>query len=434
MKEKFVGIFICVVLASTILPVEIFATENYDPLDGGWVEEIEGVTILHVSGTPYEMGYQQGYLLKEEIQENMRGFLDLFEQEGWSYDDVLDVWSIQQHYLPEVYKQEIQGMADGVGVSYEQVAVHNTWMGVFNHLFSCWGAALWGDATSDGKLLHMRSVDGVNGLQDPDTGTYVYENQVIIVREPDQAYASIAPIFAGDITSIGGFNEQGVGVSELTILGDDTTFHGINAGYRMRMVLDYAADGFEAVDIMNSNRTCCWNFIVSDGSFPLGFAIEQSANFAYANTWFDSVESTEPFWAIKDVVRRGNCYINPILAEIQREYYDPSGLKGYLRMLFRIDFTFINWIQYKAISTEIERQYGLLTTESALALLRDVYLGKTNLMFRLLLTGKSETGRQWVGCPETGDFAICFAKNGEDAYQNIVHLFNFYDLLNADPP
>jgi hypothetical protein len=432
--KNIIGIFIVILMIVTIISVGINAIDIYNPLDDGWLEERDGVTILHVSGTYYEMGYQQGYLLKEEIRENIRGFMDYYEQYGWSYNDVLEVWSIQQEYLPSEYKEEIQGMADGADLLYEQIAVHNTWVGVFNHLFSCWGAALWGDATVDGNLLHMRSCDGVNNLQDPDTKTFVYENQVIIIRKPDQAYASIAPIFAGDIVSIGGFNEQGVGVSELTIICDDTTFHGINAGYRMRMVLDYAANAYEAINIMNSNRTCCWNFIVSDGSLPMGFAIEQSANMAYANTWFDPVEATEPFWQIKDVVRRGNCYINPILAGMQRDHYDPSGLKGYLRMVFRIDFTYINWIQYKAISKEIEEQYGFLTVNSAIMLLRDVYLGKTNLMFWRLLTRHSETGRQWVGCPVTGDFAICFAEDEEEAYRNPVHYFNFYDLLNAEPP
>jgi hypothetical protein len=307
-------------------------------------------------------------------------------------------------------------------------------VGVFNYLYLCWGAALWGDATVDGNLIHMRGVDGVNSIQDQVTETYVYENQIIIIRDPNEAYASIAPIFAGDVVCIGGFNDQGVGVSELSIIADDdTTFHGINAGYRMRMVLDYATDGFEAVDIMNSNRTCHWNFIISDGTVPTGFAIEQSANFAYAFTWFDSVESTEPFWAIKDVVRRGNCYISPTMAEMERDYYDPSGIGGFLRFLFIHDPTFGTWAQYKAISDEIENQYGTLTTESALTILREVYLGNTGFLSWFLSTG-DDTARQWAGCPETGEFVICFAENGMQAYENIVHTYNFYDLLNADPP
>ena len=78
-------------------------------------------------------------------------------------------------------------MADGARESYEVIAVHNTWMGVFNRVFSCWGASMWGDATADGELLHMRSVDGMNMIQDPITGSYLYDNQVILVRNPDDA-------------------------------------------------------------------------------------------------------------------------------------------------------------------------------------------------------------------------------------------------------
>jgi len=325
-------------------------------------------------------------------------------------------------------------MADGADLSYDEIALHNTWVGAFNYVYLCWGAALWGDATANGKLLHMRGVDGGNSIMDELTGTYVYENQAIMIRKPDQAYASIAPIFAGDIVSIGGFNNQSVGVSELSIITDnDTTFHGINAGYRMRMVLDYATDGYEAVDIMNSNRTCHWNFIVSDGSSPMGFAIEQSANLANAYTCFDPVESTEPFWAIKDVVRRGNCYISPTMADMERDVYDPSGIRGLIRFFFFNDPTFGTWAQYKAISDEIENHYGTLTTESALTLLREVYSGKTGFLSWFLSTG-DDTARQWVGCPTTGEFAICFAQNGMQAYQNEVHTFNFYELLEAEPP
>ncbi len=432
MKKHIITLSILIILLSSSYSFTITAEDTAQSIEGGWIEEIDGVTVLYVSGTHYEMGYQHGQLLKEEVLENMRAFFDLYERKGWLFEDVLNVWNIQDHYLPTVYKQEMQGMADALNVTFEEVAVHNTWMGVFNHLFACWGASLWGDATETGELLHMRSVDGVNNLQDPITETYAYENQIVMVRDPSNAYASISPVFAGDITSIGGFNERGVGVSELTIRADDSTFHGINAGFRMRMVLDYADHGGEAVNIMNSNRTCCWNFIVSDAAIPMGYAIEQSANYAFANTWFDKTESTEPFWEIKHVVRRGNCYIHPTMAALEREIYDPSGLPGLLRTLFKIDYKYINWVQYKSISDEIEQQYGTLTTVKALQLLRDVYLGKTDLMFRIFLTDSSKTGRQWVGSPSTGEFSICFAEDGKEAYHNKIHTFNLYDLLQSN--
>src|SRR6185436_231401 len=38
----------------------------------GWLERVDGYLVLHLKGTPYEMGYQHGALLKDHIRENLR--------------------------------------------------------------------------------------------------------------------------------------------------------------------------------------------------------------------------------------------------------------------------------------------------------------------------------------------------------------------------
>ena len=48
-------------------PIEEKAVEKTTH-NGGWFEERDGVKILHLNGSYYDMGYQHGYLLKEEIQ------------------------------------------------------------------------------------------------------------------------------------------------------------------------------------------------------------------------------------------------------------------------------------------------------------------------------------------------------------------------------
>jgi len=621
--KKIIGIFICIFLTTTCIPVSgnigliknsIFDNESvsYDPLDGGWVEEIDGVTILHLSGTNYEMGYQYGHYLKDEIVENIRCANDFLDNHGWPLEKRIDIWNIQEKYLPQVYIDEMIGMADGSGISFDSIAIYNGWLSVFN-VMKCWGAALWNTATKDGELLHMRSADGTFGAKDPVTGKFIHENTVLIVRNPDNAHASIYPDFCGNVVSIGGMNEKGVCVSELTIISSDTNFQGINGGFRMRMVLDYADDIYEANDIMNSNRTCGWNFVISDGNFPVGLAIEQSANFEYTgmwcdpvestepfweirdvvrrnncyinqllakterdrykpngviglvrlilgkdgtfgakdpitgkfiheNTvlmvrnpdnahasiypdfsgnvvsiggmnekgvcvseltiissdtnfqginggfrmrmvldyaddiyeakeimnsnrtcgwnfvisdgnfpvglaieqsanfeytgmWCDPVESTEPFWEIRDVVRRNNCYINPLLAKTERDRYKPNGFIGFVRWILRKDRTFIPWTQYKALSNEIEKQHGTLDLNSTMDLLRDVYNGETSLMFRYMQNRNFYScGHQWVGCPKTGELVISFGDHENNAFVNPVHYFNFYELLNSEPP
>jgi len=148
----------------------------------------------------------------------------------------------------------------------------------------------------------------------------------------------------------------------------------------------------------------------------------------------DFNKSTGPFWAIEDVIRRGNCFINPTLAVFQWNHYHPRDVAGFLPMMFGIDVSFIAWTQYNAIRNEIENQYGSLDAETALILLQDVYLGKTNMAFRMLLAENTQTGRQWTASPKTGDIYIRFSDHGEDAYLNPMHSFNLYDLLARNPP
>ncbi len=35
----------------------------------GYLEEVDGYRVLHVKGSPYEMGYQQGALLRDDIRD-----------------------------------------------------------------------------------------------------------------------------------------------------------------------------------------------------------------------------------------------------------------------------------------------------------------------------------------------------------------------------
>lgn len=43
----------------------------------GWLEMIDGYPVLHLKGTPYEMGYQHGALMKESVQKNMHTLLEV---------------------------------------------------------------------------------------------------------------------------------------------------------------------------------------------------------------------------------------------------------------------------------------------------------------------------------------------------------------------
>jgi hypothetical protein len=440
MKKKLIGIFVCLLMIVAIVPIDTNASKKYNHLAGGWLDEQEGIKILHVSGSHYDMGYQHGYLLKDEIGESLRAQLSGFEKMNYSYDRLLEIWDIMNHYLPEQYKDEMQGMADGSGMSFEDISVLTTMPAVFNVINkdACCEISLWGNATVNGKLFHVRSLDWSLKVYDPVTGTPLYDNIVLIVRNPNVGYASFVPEFAGSIGSWHGINEKGIAVGENTCVTYDSTFHGICPWIRMRMVLDYASTSNEAINILVSNRTCGTNFILSDANLPIGYALDQTANVSYVGTWDNPVEGLHPFWQIKDVVRRVPQYVNPQCAALEhnRYRYNPGGVVGLLLFLSQKSYMFIGWTHYKALSNELEKRYGHLDLNGTMSLLRDEYVGNTNFFMKRIRDANYSLQClcQWVCCPETGDIVISFARNNRLACYNQVYYFNMFELFNSEPP
>lgn len=100
-------------------PVPIFATVPSGELQ--WLGE---TPVLHLSGTPYEMGYQHGMLMRREARASVENILA-------SADRHLQVpglgrlvarrkldraWKRMKPHVPDRYLEEMQGLADGAGI------------------------------------------------------------------------------------------------------------------------------------------------------------------------------------------------------------------------------------------------------------------------------------------------------------------------------
>ena len=435
MKKKLICILVCSILISTIIPFGINATVIYNPLDGGWMEEIDGITVLHVSGTYYEMGYQHGYFLKDEIQANTRMLTDFFNTAGFPYETLLHNWNIMKTYAPNNYIMEIQGIADGSGIPLEEIGVFNILHDTAN-LMHCCGAILWNDATINGELIHVRSGDLSVNIYDPISGTYFQENQVMLVHKPNDGFASMSPTWCGGAGTYGGINEKGIGVGETTCWTNETTLEGTCASFRMGEVLDTANNALRALQIMDSNKTCGWDLFISDGNEPIGYVLEQTMNRSYICTWDDPEESNDPFWKIDYVIRRGNCFLSKTCASTQRKRYDPSGVSGLFDFVTGQNAYFLIWNHYKALSKGIEKGWGSFDLNGTMDMLREVYSGKTDPIYHLLsvFIFPPQPIQQWVACPITGEMVVSFASSDKIASECPVHYFNLFKLIEKSIP
>ena len=402
----------------------------------GYIENRNGIRILYLNGSNYEMGYQHGMLLKNEIRANYNAFIHWANQRGFSYSDLLDSWLTMQSYIPLQYIEEMQGLAASSNLSFEEIALFNA--GSY-FVVNCGSFAAWGNATLDGNLYHARSHDFPITIQDPNTGSYLVENQLLILRKPDGCYASVSPSLAGDVTCSDGMNEHGIIPGMLSSWTNDETFHGIGVGFRIRIALDYAATLDDATKILTENKTLGYNFIVSDGKIPYAYALETTGNLCYVGSWDTPSEAMGPFWQIPNVVRRANLFVDPEMSATQRNIYNTNliPLCSYFLRLNRLSGTSLSaagpYMHYVALSKGIKEQWGYLDLNSTMSVLRDVYLGKTDVRFFILQKFNSySTPYQWVLCPQTGDFLVSFASHDMNAFVSPVHMFNLFDLLSTN--
>jgi len=423
-------------------------------LNGGWYEVKNNIPILHLNGSYYRMGYQQGFLIKEKILQYYRALLAYFKSNNFPYGQLLDIWNSTFRNIPKCYIDEMHGIADGANISFEYVAVENIMCLVLYYLWSapagCTGIAAWGPATRDGRLYHMRSNDMDRIMRDPETGAGIWDTAVLFVRTPTDAYSSVSPDFPGLACTWNGINEHKISIGETYCRTEDITFDGIGEAFRIRMALDSADSAEDAIDILGSNRAEGCNIIVSDGNIPTAYIIEQTANHLYIGSWGSKTESNRPCWKINHVIRRGNFFENSELIKTQPYKFTPR--LWTFRFLLKNMFGFKNvddtwnlawkWLVYKALSKGIMKNWGELDLTTIMQLTRNTYDYNYNIFWKYY--GKktdwysSESGLipcwQWVACPENGNFLLSMAHKETSAHKMPTVLFNIYDLIDAMPP
>ena len=241
----------------------------------GWLELINGYPVLHLKGTPYEIGYQHGALLKERIHQNLNsilkgkaeqpikiGFLKLKPRAA-----IESIVEIERPYVPEKYFEEMRGLSAASGIPLRDVVAAN----FIPEMFHCSGFAVMNSATKDGTLYHGRVLDYAIdwGLQD---------HAIIAVIEPDQGHAYVNVTYAGFVGCVTGMNARSISVGEM---GGGGLGHwaGVPMALLVREVLSQSETLDDAIRVFRDNpRTCQYFYVVADGKTNRAVGMEASWN------------------------------------------------------------------------------------------------------------------------------------------------------------
>jgi predicted choloylglycine hydrolase len=251
----------------------------------GYLEERSGILVLHLKGSPYEMGYQHGMLTKHLIGKSQEVFDAAVPPIRGGR---IGRWAVRRYffwklakmekYIPQEFIEELKGMADNITereVNYREILLYHAMRDIgqvsarpvrsktpeasaSNKYWrtsngACSGFVILPQATKKKDLIYGRNLDFLK--EDS------LEN-LVTFYEPDKGNAFVSIGWPGMMGVVSGMNDKGLTVGIFTAYSEDVSFDGIPSCFLMRKVLQYANSIEEAEEIIIQTKRTGPNIIL----------------------------------------------------------------------------------------------------------------------------------------------------------------------------
>ena len=235
----------------------------------GWLKRINGYLVLHVEGTPEEMGEQHGVLLRNEVRRMIKDLI--YEGEasyGDSYERLITGAMVMEPYQPEEFRRELRALAQAAGVRYEDLVAAQLFGDVWRG-GACTSFAFYGPATATGECVVGRNMDFW------DHGVTKY-GAVLVHYKPNRGFPFVTVTWAGIINGWTLMNIHGLVTANNSAYGGKSeSLRGISTCFMLRKVAQYCASVPEAVRVVRwTPRACGTAMIVAGGRPPSAAVIE----------------------------------------------------------------------------------------------------------------------------------------------------------------
>lgn len=276
--------------------IKVHEKDGVYTFDDARMERRDGNIILHLKGSPYEMGYQHGILLKDDIRE---GVVPIFadpishvseyrDKPAWMRKLLLKylefaVYAPVERNTPQEYLEELKGIADGCGLDYKTIFIANfksdlamammpkvieKRAGDLGLTVGCSSFAVSGPATLDGKLIFGRNTD-YSGQ-----GRWGH-HQTIVFYEPKDNYSYVKVSTAGLIKCNSAMNEMGLVIGGHFMGFSGSSPEGVSFTILENEIMRKAKNIKEAIGILKEHHLGgTFGFLIADSKSRDAVAIE----------------------------------------------------------------------------------------------------------------------------------------------------------------
>ncbi len=193
-----------------------------------WTSRREGLLVVYLKGSPFEIGYAQGVLMQDKMHVLENEFLEMIK----GYVPQRRIRNLLKHYIifrnrhlsdfvPLKYREEIYGTSLGCpdihpeeGSFYNRLLNYHSahdvsYMMIDNPLVSragCTAFGAWGGATEKGHLITGRNFDW-------EAAEVFSRDRVVMMCEPDDGIPFISLSWAGMAGVVSGMNRAGISIT-----------------------------------------------------------------------------------------------------------------------------------------------------------------------------------------------------------------------------
>ncbi|MEO0854299.1 MAG: C45 family peptidase, partial [Cyanobacteria bacterium J06648_11] len=198
--------------------------------------------VLFVSGSDYEMGWQQGREWRSLLHGLTERFYDQLARGGgyWLFRHVLPsrLYHLWQ-FVPSHLQAEMQGMAAGAELPLADILLINFFDDVLNLLELGWATACTTVAvrTSGDRVVIGRNLDYYGPV-----GQIARPFHVAVRRSPcdPKRHATLTVGIVGQVGALTGMNDTGLSAGTMTAMTRERTWHGLGVSLLYRDLLEHS--------------------------------------------------------------------------------------------------------------------------------------------------------------------------------------------------
>ena len=277
-----------------------------------------GLPVLKLYGDSYNRGFEEGRLLKDEINQAYKDIARYFRSHlpipGLNrllINKFMDkAWRKLEPYISYSEYQQMRGLADGADIPIKHVLRLHAVPEI--HATGCSNGAYWGGATKDTRLIALRNLDW-----NRDIGVHNYAAVKVHTPSGKNTYVNIG--YYGFVGVLSGLNESGISIGEIGATSSDESMRGIPMHFLLKRVLSQANSLDEAISIFEQGElTQGFNYVIASAFEKKAAAIEATHRHIAVFKDNDPRETAVAYsMPIEDAIFRGDPAMDPTIRDLQ---------------------------------------------------------------------------------------------------------------------